>query len=74
MSGTRAEDTPRSGFDHIGRSIPRKEDARLLRGRGRFLDDVEVPGALHACFVRSPHGHARILSIDITEAASVPGV
>ena len=43
------------------RTLPRKEDERLLTGHGRYIDDIEVPGALHACFVRSPHAHARIV-------------
>ena len=61
-------------FRQIGRPLPRKEDYRLLTGQGRYLDDIIVPGALHACFVRSPHAHARIRSIDTTRARSMPGV
>jgi aerobic carbon-monoxide dehydrogenase large subunit len=57
-----------------GRSIPRVEDERLLRGRGRYVDDVRVPGTLHACFLRSPHAHARIAAVDVEAARSVPGV
>lgn len=52
----------------------RVEDAALLRGRGRFIDDIPVAGVLHAAFLRSPHGHARLLSIDTTRAQSAPGV
>lgn len=74
MSGVRAEDTRREGFDQIGRAMPRKEDARLLRGKGRYIDDIDIPGALHACFVRSPHGHARIAAIDVSAATQHPGV
>lgn len=74
MSGIKAEDTRRDGFDQIGRLLPRKEDARLLRGRGTYVDDIEVPGALHACFVRSPYAHARITGFDLDEARAVPGV
>lgn len=62
------------GFEHIGAPHPRKEDARLLTGRGRYIDDIEVPGALHACFVRSPHAHARLRHIDLTAALAMPGV
>jgi aerobic carbon-monoxide dehydrogenase large subunit len=62
------------GVAQIGRPLPRKEDRRLLTGAGRFLDDIVVPGALHATFVRSPHAHARILSIDTSAASSIPGV
>ena len=61
-------------FRHIGAAHPRKEDARLLTGRGRYIDDIDVPGALHACFVRSPHAHARILTIDAAAARALPGV
>ncbi|MFN5881039.1 MAG: hypothetical protein ACK44L_04940, partial [Burkholderiales bacterium] len=46
---------------HIGQPIARREDRRFLTGTARYVDDIEVPGALHACFVRSPHAHARIL-------------
>lgn len=74
MSSVKAEDTKRGGFDQIGKSIPRKEDARLLRGQGVYVDDIEVPGALHACFVRSPHAHARIARMDTSRAQALPGV
>ena len=58
----------------IGSSVNRLEDDRLLRGRGRFIDDVEPPGTVHAAFVRSPHGHARITDIDVTEALEIEGL
>ncbi len=61
-------------FRHIGADHPRKEDARLVTGRGRFIDDIEVPNALHATFVRSPHAHARLLQIDTAAALAMPGV
>ena len=61
-------------FRHIGSAIPRREDQRLLTGRGTYIDDIEVPGALHACFVRSPHAHARIVSIDTSAACGLDGV
>ena len=61
-------------FHYIGQHLPRKEDYRLLTGHGRYVDDVEIPGALHACFVRSPHASARILSIDALAARAMPGV
>ena len=62
------------GFTHIGRSVPRKEDWRLLTGNARYLDDVQVAGALHAHFLRSPHAHAKIVSIDANEALQLAGV
>ena len=57
-----------------GTSVQRVEDPRLLTGRGRFVDDIALPGMLHACFVRSPHAHARIVSIDTAAAVAHPGV
>ncbi len=64
----------RSAPEGFGRPLPRKEDARLVTGRGRFSDDFSLPGQAHAHLVRSPHAHARILSIEATAALSVPGV
>ncbi|MDB5511825.1 MAG: xanthine dehydrogenase, molybdenum binding subunit apoprotein, partial [Enterovirga sp.] len=59
----------------VGRSVPRVEDAALLTGRGRYLDDLGVrPGTLEAAILRSPHGHAAILSIDVTAARAASGV
>ncbi|HXW28543.1 MAG TPA: hypothetical protein VEK55_04190, partial [Xanthobacteraceae bacterium] len=52
----------------IGQSPPRFEDARLLRGEGRFLNDRTLPNQAYAVFVRSPHAHARIVGIDIAPA------
>jgi len=61
-------------MEWLGRSMRRVEDARLLRGAGRFVDDVDVPGALHVVFVRSPVAHGRIRSIDAGAARAVAGV
>ena len=58
----------------FGRSVPRKEDAALLTGRGRFTDDLRPERLVHACIVRSPHAHARIRRIDCAQAAAVEGV
>jgi carbon-monoxide dehydrogenase large subunit len=58
----------------VGASVRRVEDRRLLRGRGRYVDDVVVPDMAHAAFVRSPWPHALIRGIDTTRAAAVPGV
>ncbi|MFF5077205.1 aerobic carbon-monoxide dehydrogenase large subunit [Actinoplanes sp. NPDC000266] len=52
----------------------RKEDPRLLRGRGRFTDDVQLPGMLHLAILRSPFAHAKIVSIDTSAAEAAPGV
>ncbi|MFG1302993.1 xanthine dehydrogenase family protein molybdopterin-binding subunit [Xanthobacter autotrophicus] len=65
---------PAEGFSQIGQPLPRREDRRLLTGAGRFVDDIAIPGALHAMFVRSPHAHARIRAIDTRAAAVMPGV
>ncbi len=58
----------------IGASVSRREDDRLLTGRGRYLDDLELPGALAAAFLRSSFAHANILSIDADAARELPGV
>ena len=58
----------------IGQPIRRKEDVRLLTGKGRYADDVNVDGQLWAAFLRSPHAHARIVSIDASDAQAAPGV
>jgi carbon-monoxide dehydrogenase large subunit len=62
------------GAKYFGASVRRKEDPRLLRGEGRFLDDIKRPGMLHAAFVRSPHAHARIVAVGTARAAALPGV
>ena len=64
----------RSAPEGIGRSVRRREDARLVTGRGCYTDDVTLPGQAHACMVRSPHAHASIGGIDGAEALEVPGV
>jgi len=58
----------------IGASAPRLEDERLLRGLGRFVDDVELPGMLHMAVGRCPYPHARIAEVDVREAQEIPGV
>ncbi len=58
----------------IGSRITRLEDEPLLRGRGRFVDDIALPGVWHAAFVRSPHPHALIKSVDKSAALAMPGV
>ena len=58
----------------IGQPLTRYEDARLLRGQGRYIDDVNLPGQAHLVFVRSPHAHARIRSIDSSAAIAAAGV
>jgi carbon-monoxide dehydrogenase large subunit len=58
----------------LGASVKRKEDIRFITGKGRYVDDINRPGQTHAYFVRSPHAHATIDSIDISQAAASPGV
>ena len=62
------------GAKYFGAAVRRREDPRFLRGEGRFVDDVTLPGLLHAAFLRSPHAHARVRSIDATRARGMPGV
>ncbi len=59
---------------YVGRSLPRFEDLRLLRGAGRYSDDISLPGQVYAVFLRSPHAHARIKRIDTTRARAGKGV
>jgi len=63
--------TPSEG---IGAPVLRKEDVRLLTGRGSFSDDLDLPGQGHAVMLRSPHAHARIAGIDPAAALGAPGV
>ncbi len=58
----------------VGQSLPRKEENRLLRGRGRFADDIKLREMLYLRFVRSPFAHARVLSVDVSAAEALPGV
>ena len=59
---------------YVGQSMKRTEDPRLVTGQGTFADDVRLPGMLYASFLRSPYAHARIKSIDVSAAQSMPGV
>jgi carbon-monoxide dehydrogenase large subunit len=58
----------------VGASVPRREDPRLLAGRGRFVDDIALPAMLHAQFVRSTVAHGRIVAVDLDDVRAVPGV
>ena len=60
--------------NHVGTRMRRKEDPPLLQGRGNYVDDIAVPGVLHAAFVRSPEAHAKIVSIDPSAALAHPGI
>ena len=58
----------------FGQRLLRKEDPRLLTGEARFIDDLQIPGALWMGMVRSPYAHARIRGIDVSAALEMPGV
>jgi carbon-monoxide dehydrogenase large subunit len=59
---------------YIGKSVPRPNAAKLVEGRGQYVDDIELPRMLHVSFVRSPHPHARLVRIDAAEALKLAGV
>jgi carbon-monoxide dehydrogenase large subunit len=63
-----------TGYRFIGKPMPRKEDARLIIGKGRFTDDFNLDGQAYAVMVRSPYPHARIVAIDAAAAKAMPGV
>src|SRR5213079_2150865 len=62
------------GVEGIGASVVRKEDRRFTTGKGRYVDDIKLVGLTHAHFIRSPHAHAKIKSIDSSAAMKMPGV
>ena len=66
--------TARSDDGYIGKPLRRREDARFVRGQGLYVDDVVLPGLVWCAFVRSPHAHARIVSVSTRAAAARPGV
>ena len=60
--------------DAIGQPVPRKEDLRLITGRGTYVSDLQLPRTKHVAFLRSPHAHARISAIDASQARELAGV
>src|SRR6201991_4129208 len=62
------------GVEGIGASVVRKEDRRFITGKGRYVDDIKLLGMTHAHFIRSPHAHAKIKSVDTSAAMKMPGV
>ncbi len=70
----RSGDAARPRGRYIGRPLPRFEELRLVRGGGRYTDDISLPGEVFAVFVRSPHAHAEITAIDSSTARAFPGV
>ncbi|MFD0850695.1 hypothetical protein ACFQ07_00400, partial [Actinomadura adrarensis] len=68
---TETQERPRHhGFGRV----PRKEDARFIRGKGNYVDDIKLPGMLYGAILRSPHAHARLVSIDTSAAEAHPQV
>ena len=63
-----------SKLPHIGEAIRRKEDYRFLTGAGNYTDDITMGNQAHCVFVRSPHAHATVKSVDIADAMKMPGV
>ena len=61
-------------YRFIGKPLPRKEDARLITGKGRFTDDFNLDGQAYAVMVRSPYPHARIVAVNGEAAMTMPGV
>src|ERR1700745_1325236 len=59
---------------YIGKTVPRPNLDRLMQGRGLYVSDMELPRMGHAVFVRSPHAHAKIVTIDVAAASKMPGV
>src|SRR4051812_8015211 len=70
MATTTGTETRPIGFGRL----KRKEDARFIRGKGKYLDDIRLPGMLHAAILRSPYAHAKINSIDTSAALAAPNV
>ena len=62
------------GVKMVGARVKRIEDPRLLRGEGAFVDDIHLPGVVHMAVLRSPHAHARVHSVEVAAALTVPGV
>src|SRR5215475_3554286 len=69
-----ATGNPAARVKFVGDRLRRKEDPRLLEGRGHYVGDIVLPGMLHAAILRSPHAHARIVAVDVEPARSLAGV
>ena len=63
-----------SPLRYVGQPLRRREDLRFVTGKGRYVDDVKLPDMLHMAILRSPHAHAKITRIDVSEAMRAPGV
>ena len=69
-----AVETTTGGNGYVGQAIRRKEDPRLITGKGTYVDDITLPGMLYMDIVRSPYAHATITNIDVSAALALPGV
>jgi carbon-monoxide dehydrogenase large subunit len=63
-----------SAIRYIGKPLERREDFKLLTGKGRYVDDIQLRGMLHMAVLRSPHGHAKVKHVDLSSAKAAPGV
>jgi carbon-monoxide dehydrogenase large subunit len=68
-----AEERTKTG-GYVGQAVPRKEDAKLITGQARYVDDLTLPGMVYVVVVRSPHAHARIRNVDVSKARAAEGV
>ena len=71
---TAQTEAPQAPAAELGKARLRKEDARLITGQTSWTDNIVLPGLLHMAFLRSPHAHARITSVDVSAARQLPGV
>src|SRR5271170_6994714 len=66
--------TDAAASTYIGQPLRRREDFKFITGKGRYVDDIKVPGMLHVAILRSPHAHANIKRVDLAVARAAPGV
>src|SRR5437773_8498487 len=71
---TKTKEAPAKKQGYIGRAMKRLEDPRLIKGIATYVDDIRLPGLLHAEFLRSPHAHAKVVKIGVDDARKIPGV
>jgi Aerobic-type carbon monoxide dehydrogenase, large subunit CoxL/CutL homologs len=74
IPASRQREKARSNLKWIGQDMKRVEDPRLLTGKGKYIDDIDLPNMAHAAVLGSPHAHARVKSIDVSKAEKLPGV
>ncbi|MGH1350114.1 MAG: xanthine dehydrogenase family protein molybdopterin-binding subunit [Methyloligellaceae bacterium] len=74
MSNSSRPDSTIPSEKWIGKAVPRMEDIRFLKGKGKYVDDITLPGQLYAHFVRSPHPHAKIINVNLDKVRSISGV